>query len=134
MFTRRRISECYQTFNSTLFKKWSELNTRQICPSYKCTFIFYELIEVKCQTLEFSWCLFPLLQDGGMKHLQICMLDNDFYLHQVRVFHLVFELLLFRNQKISEFCRCHSHLAVFNDNDYWIFSALHTDTDFRYFI
>ena len=39
---------------------------------------------------EFFDCLlsFSLLIDGGMKHLQICMFDSDFYLHQVRILHL----------------------------------------------
>ena len=34
----------------------------------------------------------------------------------------------------SEFCRCNSHLAVFDDNDYCIFTALHTDTLFGHLV
>ena len=30
----------------------------------------------------------PILDDGGMKRLQICMFDSDFYLQQVQILHL----------------------------------------------
>ena len=45
-----------------------------------------------------------------------------------------FKVLLFLNKKffwverILEFCRCTSRLAILDDNDYCTFSALHTDT------
>ena len=68
------------------------------------------------------------------------MFDSVFYLQPVQILHLEVKFFFFsfsnfrtstflKLKRNSEFCKCNSHLAVFDYNDYCIFSALHTDTD-----
>ena len=37
--------------------------------------------------------------DGGLKHLQNCMFDGDFYLQQVRILHLDKKKMFLREEK-----------------------------------
>ena len=88
-------------------------------------------------------------KDGGMKRLQMCMFDSDFYLQQVRILHLeckrpsekskrrlkskshLLKFSYFQNNFFSKLKKFHNFIDV---TAIWLFSTIMTIAFFRRFI